>query len=99
MRDDHLVQCALLHNPRRRRRSEYLLTISVAVAALHDVGTVPLGRRYIDMLGAGTFEGPHLKGEVLAGGLDMKTLRSDGALNPDVRLESFRFSWKRILRF
>jgi hypothetical protein len=67
-------------------RSEYLFTITVAVSALHDVGTVPLGRRHIDMLGAGKFEGPRLKGEVLSGGMDMKTLRSDGALNPDVRL-------------
>src|SRR5688572_23886694 len=49
LRDDHLVQRALLHNLRRRRmpelRSEYLFTITVAVSALHDVGTVPLGRR------------------------------------------------------
>jgi len=67
-------------------RSEYLFTITVAVSALHDVGTVPLGRRHIDMLGAGKFEGPRLKGEVLSGGMDEKTLRSDGALNPDVRL-------------
>ena len=67
-------------------RSEYLFTISVAVATLHDVGAVPLGTRHLDMLGAGRFEGPRLKGEVLPGGLDMKTLRSDGAVNPDVRL-------------
>jgi hypothetical protein len=67
-------------------KSEYLFTITVTVAALHDVGAVPLGTRHIDMLGAGKFEGPRLKGEVLAGGMDMKTLRSDGAMNPDVRL-------------
>lgn len=67
-------------------RSEYLFTITVAVTALHDVGSVPLGTRHIDMLGAGKFEGPRLKGYVLPGGLDMKTLRSDGAMNPDVRL-------------
>lgn len=67
-------------------RSEYLFTISVAVTALHDVGPVPLGGRHIDMLGAGKFDGPRLKGEVLSGGMDMKTLRSDGAMNPDVRL-------------
>lgn len=67
-------------------RSEYLFTITVTVTALHDVGAVPLGTRHLDMLGAGKFEGPGLKGEVLPGGLDMKTLRSDGAMNPDVRL-------------
>jgi hypothetical protein len=67
-------------------RSEYLFTISVAVTALHDIGAVPLGTRHLDMLGAGTFEGPRLRGEVLPGGLDMKTVRADGAMNPDVRL-------------
>ena len=67
-------------------RSEYLFTITVAIAALHDVGAVPLGTRHIDVLGAGKFEGPLLKGEVLSGGMDMKTLRSDGAMNPNVRL-------------
>lgn len=67
-------------------RSEYLFTISVAVDALHDVGGVPLGTRHIDVLGKGKFEGPRLKGEVLPGGMDMKTLRADGAMNPNVRL-------------
>ena len=67
-------------------KSEYLLTYTVSVDALHDVGKVPLGTRHIDLLGSGTFEGPRLRGDVLAGGMDMKTLRSDGAMNPNVRL-------------
>lgn len=67
-------------------KSEYLFTITVAVDALHDVGGVPLGTRHIDLLGKGKFEGPRLKGDVLPGGMDMKTLRSDGAMNPNVRL-------------
>ena len=67
-------------------RSEHLFTIRVTVDALHDVGPVPLGTRHIDMLGEGTFEGPKLKGVVLPGGMDMKTLRGDGAMNPNVRL-------------
>jgi hypothetical protein len=67
-------------------KSEYLFTITVTVEALHDVGSVPLGTRHIDMLGKGRFEGPRLKGEVLPGGMDMKTLRADGAMNPNVRL-------------
>jgi hypothetical protein len=67
-------------------KSEYLFTITVTVEALHDVGPVPLGTRHIDMLGKGKFEGPRLRGEVLPGGMDMKTLRVDGAMNPNVRL-------------
>ncbi|MEM7750936.1 MAG: DUF3237 domain-containing protein [Pseudomonadota bacterium] len=66
--------------------SEYLFTIRVTVDALHDVGAVPLGTRHLDMLGAGTFEGPKLKGEVLPGGIDQKIFRTDGAMNPNVRM-------------
>ncbi len=67
-------------------KSEHLFTIKVTVDALHDVGAVPLGTRHIDMLGRGTFEGARLRGDVLPGGMDMKTIRPDGAMNPNVRL-------------
>ncbi|MCB1510124.1 MAG: DUF3237 domain-containing protein [Hyphomicrobiaceae bacterium] len=67
-------------------RSEFLFTITVGVTALHDIGDVPLGRRHIDILGAGRFEGPRLKGDVLPGGIDQKIFRADGAMNPNVRL-------------
>lgn len=66
--------------------SDYLFTIRVTVDALHDVGSVPLGTRHLDMLGAGTFEGPKLKGTVLPGGIDQKIFRTDGAMNPNVRI-------------
>jgi hypothetical protein len=67
-------------------KSEFLFTVRVTVDALHDVGTVPLGQRHIDMLGEGSFEGPKLKGVVLPGGIDQKIFRTDGAMNPNVRL-------------
>ena len=67
-------------------KSEFLMTITVTVTALHDVGSVPLGVRHIDLLGAGNFEGPRLNGTVLAGGLDQKIFRPDGAMNQNVRL-------------
>ena len=67
-------------------KSEYLLTYTVGVSQLHDVGQVPLGLRHIDMLGPGSFEGPRLRGDVLAGGIDQKIFRADGAMNPDVRM-------------
>ena len=72
--------------PTPELKSEFLFTITVTVDTLHDVGAVPSGNRHIDMLGKGTFEGPRLKGEVLAGGMDMKTIRADGAMNPNVRM-------------
>ena len=66
--------------------SNYLMTITVTVTALHNIGQVPQGLRHIDLLGEGKFEGPQLKGEVLAGGIDQKLFRPDGAMNPNVRL-------------
>jgi hypothetical protein len=67
-------------------KSEYLMTITVSVTALHDIGKIPLGTRHIDILGEGTFEGPRLSGIVLPGGMDQKIFRSDGAMQPNVRL-------------
>ena len=66
-------------------RSEFLFTFTVTVTALHDIGPGPFGTRHVDLLGGGPFEGPRLKGEVLPGGMDMKTLRADGAMAPNVR--------------
>ena len=67
-------------------KSEFLFTVRVGVTQLHDVGQTPLGLRHIDLLGAGTFEGPRLKGTVLDGGMDQKIFRADGAMNNSVRL-------------
>lgn len=67
-------------------KSQYLFTLTATVTHLHDVGPVPAGTRHIDLLGAGSFEGPRLKGELLPGGMDMKTLRADGSMVPNVRL-------------
>jgi hypothetical protein len=67
-------------------RSEFLLTFTISVTALHDIGPAPAGTLHIDMLGKGSFEGPRLKGEVLGGGMDMKRLKGDGSMGPNVRL-------------
>ena len=66
-------------------KSEFLFTVTIGVATLHDIGETPFGTRHIDILGAGTFEGPRLKGTV-HGGMDQKIFRADGAMNPNVRL-------------
>ena len=60
-------------------KSEFLFTLTASVTALHDVGDVPAGRRHVDLLGAGTFEGPRLRGELIAGGIDMKTTCLDSS--------------------
>lgn len=66
--------------------SRFLFTFTVTVRALHDVGATPRGTRHVDLLGAGRFEGPRLRGEVLEGGIDEKLFRGDRAMNPNVRL-------------
>jgi hypothetical protein len=67
-------------------QSEFIFTFSVGVTRAHDLGPTPFGVRHIDMLGAGTFEGPDIKGKVLPGGIDCKLLRGDGVAMPNVRL-------------
>ena len=50
----------------------------VNIAARRDLGAGPTGQRWmIDILG-GSFEGPRLRGSVLAGGADRQLLRPDG---------------------
>ena len=49
-------------------KSVFLLSIKVGVDRLHDIGQVPLGGRHIDMLGAGSFEGPRLRGRAPGSG-------------------------------
>ena len=67
-------------------QSQYLFTITATVTQLHDVGAFPGGTRHIDLIGAGMFAGPRLKGDLLPGGMDVKTLRGDGSMVPNVRL-------------
>jgi hypothetical protein len=51
-----------------------------------NIGDVPLGRRILFGAAGGTFEGPKLRGEVVAGGGDWALFRADGAMSLDVRL-------------
>ena len=67
-------------------QSEFLLSYTIQVETLHDIGAIPLGTRHLDFLGAGTFEGPRLRGEIVPGGVDQKIFRSDGAMNQNVRM-------------
>jgi len=67
-------------------RTQFLMTLRIEVTQSHMVGETPLGFRRIDVFGGGGFEGPRLKGRILAGGSDMLLRRQDGAMAPDVRL-------------
>lgn len=63
-----------------------LMTLKVVVAPPQNIGAVPHGTRRTAMITAGDFEGPRLRGVVLAGGsADWLLLRGDGVLELDLR--------------
>ncbi len=64
----------------------YLGAMRIQVQQQVHMGTTPAGLRRFDILQGGTFEGPRIKGRILAGGADMLLQRTDGAYHPDVRL-------------
>jgi hypothetical protein len=51
-----------------------------------NIGDGPLGRRVLFGAAGGSFEGPKLRGEVVAGGGDWALFRANGAMSLDVRL-------------
>jgi hypothetical protein len=63
-----------------------LMMMHVKVGTLLNIGAVPYGTRRTAPLGGGTFEGPRLRGTILAGSsADWQLLRSDGVLEMDLR--------------
>src|SRR5499433_4258635 len=66
--------------------SRLLMTLQVAVADVQKIGAVPHGTRVTAPIAGGRFEGPRLRGKVLPGGGDWTLLRSDGALELDLRI-------------
>ena len=61
------------------------IELHVKVGAPTEIGTVPRGRRRIIPIQGGTFEGPGLRGSVLAGGADWQIVRADGLSELDAR--------------
>lgn len=64
---------------------EFAFEVAVEVEAPLDLGLTPVGHRRIVQIKGGTFEGPGLKGRVLAGGADWQILRADGTADLDAR--------------
>jgi len=63
------------------------MTLRVDVAPPQNVGAVPRGTRRIVPISGGTFEGPRLRGAVLAAGsADWLLLRADDVLELDLRI-------------
>ena len=62
------------------------MTLQVVVPPPQRLGAVPQGTRIIAPITSGTFEGPRLRGTVLAGAADWTLMRSDGVLELDLRM-------------
>jgi hypothetical protein len=67
-------------------RTRPLFVMRLDVSKLQVVGATPGGVRRIGVVPGGSFEGERLSGEVLDGGSDWQTVRSDGATTLNVRL-------------
>ena len=61
------------------------MTLTVQVGPPTELGEVPRGRRRIIPILGGTFEGPNVRGKVLAGGADWQIVRADGLAELDTR--------------
>lgn len=67
-------------------RTAHLFDIVVNLNPRLNMGAGPFGQRVLYGAAGGFFEGPKLRGEVLAGGGDWALFRPDGAMTLDVRL-------------
>ncbi|HZF35936.1 MAG TPA: DUF3237 domain-containing protein, partial [Candidatus Angelobacter sp.] len=70
----------------RSVRTRPLFVMRLDVRKLQIVGATPGAFRRIGVVPGGSFEGERLAGEVLEGGSDWQTVRSDGATTLNVRL-------------
>ena len=64
----------------------HLFDIVIDLNPRLNIGGGPFGQRILFGAAGGSFEGPRLRGEVLAGGGDWALFRPDGAMSLDVRL-------------
>ncbi len=69
----------------REPRLEHLYDMHVDLEAPQVIGAAPAGHRQIFIVKGGTLEGPRIKGTVLPGGGDWALMRTDGAVQLDVR--------------
>ena len=67
-------------------RTRPLFQMSLTVGEMLAVGETPGGNRRVGLVTGGWFRGDRLSGEVLGGGSDWQSLRSDGSTQLDVRL-------------
>ena len=66
-------------------RLTFAFEVRATVGPPIEVGNVPHGRRRIVAITGGTFEGPGIRGKVLAGGADWQMIQPDGFSELDTR--------------
>ena len=64
---------------------EFVFELRAEVSKPIEVGQTPAGARRIVPVGAGTFEGPALKGKLIPGGADYQIIHADGFTEVDAR--------------
>jgi hypothetical protein len=69
----------------REPKFEHLYDMHADLEAPQVIGAGPMGVRQIFIVKGGTVEGPKVRGTVLPGGGDWATMRTDGAVQLDVR--------------
>jgi hypothetical protein len=67
-------------------RTVHLFDIVIDLDPRLNIGSGPLGQRVLFGSAGGSFDGPRLRGDVLAGGGDWALFRADGTMTLDVRL-------------
>jgi Protein of unknown function (DUF3237) len=68
-------------------RTEFVYESVVDLLPTLQLGVSPYGDRRMVPITGGTFEGPGLRGKVMAGGADRQLVRRDGAVNLDAVYE------------
>jgi hypothetical protein len=68
-------------------QTEFVYEAIVDIEPSIDLGNGPLGPRAMVPITGGTFEGPNLRGTVLAGGADRQQVRQDGVRTLDALYE------------
>src|SRR6185312_3242311 len=64
---------------------EFVMEAHVTVGPPQEIGRAPTGERRIIPITGGIFEGPRMRGHVLAGGADWQIVRADNTAELDAR--------------
>ena len=65
---------------------EFVMELHAQLEPPLDLGMTPAGHRRMVGIRGGRFEGPAMRGEILAGGADWQVLRSDGVMVVEARV-------------